>query len=108
MKRLVLVASCVALAACTTTQTEVKKDPVADNKAAAPAKDKTPQELFTDGVHAFDSGNLDAAKAAFEKVAAKEPKLVAVTYNLAEVAEHQGRLSDAQKLYEEARKQEPA
>lgn len=102
--RIAFVALSLAGAACTTTQTEVKKDPVVDNKPPPPPKEKSPQELFNDGVAAFDKGELDAAKAAFEKVAAKEPKLVSVVYNLGVVAEHQGRLSDAQKFYEDARK----
>ena len=108
LKRVSMVAALSLLPiACTPTTTEVKKD---DGLKAPPPppKEKTSQETFTDGVTAFDNGKLDEAVAAFQKVAAKEPKLAPVQYNLGVLAERQGKLSDAQKFYEEANKLDPA
>ncbi len=104
--RTIAVAAPLFVVACTTTTQEVKTEkPV--NTQPVVAKEKTSQEWFNDGVSAFDAAKYEDARAAFEHVAAKEPKLAPVQYNLGLVAERQGRLTDAHKYYEEARKIDP-
>src|SRR4051812_18273261 len=93
-------------AACTTTEAVVIK-PVEDpNKPPPPPKEKTPQELFDQGVAAVDANKLDEAKASFTKLIEKQPTLVSAQYNLGVVSERQGNLLEAEKYYEEAHKQD--
>lgn len=95
----------VGLSACTTVQEEVKKDPVLT--APVKAKEKTTQELFQDGVAAFDAGKYDAAKTAFTTVSKKAPQSVGLQFNLGLVAEKQGQLAEAVGYYEAAHKLDP-
>ena len=85
MKRIIVV-SLFAAAACTTTQQEVKVEK--KTEAPPPPKEKTTQEYFTDGVAAFDAGNYDAAKAAFEQVAVRRASCVDGRLDIAVARDH--------------------
>jgi tetratricopeptide (TPR) repeat protein len=91
----------VVFAACTPVQTEVKKDPSA---ASVKVKEKTSQEYFAEAVAAFDAGKFDDARAGFAKVAQRVPNNTVVQFNLAVLAERQGKLSEAVGFYEAAHK----
>lgn len=103
--RISALAAAVALSACTTVQEEVKKEPVVT--APVKAKDKTPQEVFRDGVAAFDAGKYADAKKAFASVAKKAPTSVGLQFNLGLVTERQGQLAEAVTYYEAAHKLDP-
>ncbi len=103
----ILFAAILAAAACTTTEAVVVKPKDDVNKPPPPPKEKTPQELFDEGVAAVDANKLDAAKASFAKLLDKQPTLVSAQYNLGVVSERQGNLLDAEKFYEAAHKQDP-
>jgi tetratricopeptide (TPR) repeat protein len=90
---------------CATAQEEVKKEEVA--VSAAPPKLPSPKENFEKAVVAFDSGNLEEARALFGKVAEKSPTNVITQYNLGVIAERQGRLTEAQSRYETAHRLDP-
>ncbi|MBE2251767.1 MAG: tetratricopeptide repeat protein, partial [Myxococcus sp.] len=102
---LTIVASSAGLSACVTTQAEEKKDVVV--APPPPPKVASPKENFDKGVAAFDANNLDEANTLFTKVAEKVPTSVVAQYNLAVIAERQGRLTDAQVRYEAAHKLDP-
>ncbi len=94
------------LVACTTAPEVIK--PVEDvNKPPPPPKEKTPQELFDQGLSEFDANKLDDAKKSFTKLVEKQPTLVAAHYNLGVVAERQSNLVEAEKEYEAAYKLDP-
>ncbi len=92
------------VAGCSGAAQEVKKDPVVTNAPPPPPKEKTPQEVFADGIAAFDAGKWDDAEAAFKKVLDKTPTMVNAQYNLGVVAERKGELAKAQAAYEAAHK----
>ncbi len=106
LKTAAVAVSLFTAAACTTVEPVVVK-PVETNKPPPPPKEKSTQELFDEGLSAFDKGNLDGAKASFTKVLAKQPQLVAGQYNLGVVSERQGNLVDAEKYYQEAHALDP-
>ncbi|MEW6431930.1 MAG: tetratricopeptide repeat protein [Myxococcota bacterium] len=103
--RITALAAAVGLSACTTVQEEVKKEPVIT--APVKAKEKTPQEIFQEGVAAFDAGKYDVAKTAFASIAKKAPTSVGLQFNLGLVAERQGLLTEAISYYEAAHKLDP-
>lgn len=97
-----IVASAAGLTACVTPQADEKKDVVV--APPPPPKVASPKENFDKGVAAFDANNLDEANTLFTKVAEKVPTSLVTQYNLAVIAERQGRLTDAQVRYEAAHK----
>ena len=106
-KLAVLAVTLGGLVGCTAAKQEVVK-PVDDaNKPPPPPKEKTPQELFDQGVAQFDSNKLDEAKKSFTKLAEKQPTLVSAQFNLGVVSERQSNLVDAEKFYEAAHKLDP-
>jgi tetratricopeptide (TPR) repeat protein len=102
---LTIVATAAGLSACATPQVEEKKKVVV---APPPeAKVPSPKENFNRAVAAFDANNLDEANSLFLKVAEKVPTSLVTQYNLAVIAERQGRLTDAQVRYDAAHKLDP-
>ncbi|MDP1918448.1 MAG: tetratricopeptide repeat protein [Myxococcales bacterium] len=97
-----IVASAASLTACVTPEVSEKKDVVV--APPPPPKVASPKENFDKGVAAFDANNLDEANTLFTKVAEKVPTSLVTQYNLAVIAERQGRLTDAQVRYEAAHK----
>ncbi len=97
-----IVASAASFTACVTPEVAEKKDVVV--APPPPPKEPSPKENFDKGVAAFDANNLDEANALFTKVAEKVPASLVTQYNLAVIAERQGRLTDAQVRYEAAHK----
>lgn len=95
------------LAGCTGAKQEVKKDATAQKTIVAPVKERTPDELFADGVAQFDTGKLDEAAATFGQVLAKQPKHLVAQFNLGVIAEKKGELAKAVEAYEAARKLDP-
>jgi tetratricopeptide (TPR) repeat protein len=106
LKLALVVLSFASLIGCTTTQEVVK--PTEDlNKPPPPPKEKSPQELFDQGIVEFDSNKLDDAKKTFGKLVDKQPTLVSAHYNLGVVSERQSNLVEAEKHYEAAYKLDP-
>ena len=107
LKSALVVLTLGSLIGCTAAAPEVIK-PVDDvNKPPPPPKEKTPQELFDQGIADFDSNKLDDAKKSFSKLIDKQPTLVAAHYNLGVVAERQSNLVEAEQFYEAAYKLDP-
>jgi tetratricopeptide (TPR) repeat protein len=104
--RITALSAAVALSACSGVQEEVKKEPVV---VAAPVKpkEKTAQEVFQEGVAAFDAGQLEDARRAFAAVVKKAPGSVGLQFNLGLVTERQGQLAEAIGFYEAAHKLDP-
>lgn len=93
-------------AACTTT--EEKKDDLAVRPVEPPKpKDRSPDEIFAEGVKAFDAKDFDGAAAAFAKVLEKAPDNVSARYNLGVIAERKGDIQKAREHYEAAHKLDP-
>jgi tetratricopeptide (TPR) repeat protein len=99
---LVAVASLVG---CTTTQQELKPDPLP--VAPVAKKQVGPGEAFAEGVKHFDAGQYDQAAAVFQKLLDANPKMVNAQYNLGVIAERQGQLGKAEKAYELAHRLDP-
>ena len=88
-------------------QEQVKPDPALTTAAPPKPKDRNLQELFTDGIAAFDAGKWDEAEKAFAKALEKAPTMVNAQFNLGVVAERAGNLPKAQAAYEAAHKLDP-
>src|SRR5687768_3567415 len=96
LKAALVLAALATLAGCASAPEVVK--PVEDiNKPPPPPKEKTPQELFDQGLADFDTNKLDEAKKSFTKLLARQPALVSAHYNLGVVAERQSNLVEAEK-----------
>lgn len=102
--RIAALAALAAGFACTPVKEELKKDVV---EAPPPPKEKSPREIFDEGLAAFDQGKLEDANAAFAKVAEKVPDNLVLQYDLGVIDERLGNLADAQKHYEAAEKLDP-
>lgn len=106
--RFAAVAALAGAAACTPTEQQVKPDekPVTTTPVQT-TKERSPQELFDQGVAAFDKGQLSDARAAFTKLLEKKPGLVSAEFNLGVISEREGKLTEAQTHYEAAHKADP-
>ncbi|MGQ0505316.1 MAG: tetratricopeptide repeat protein [Myxococcaceae bacterium] len=81
---------------------------VATNTAVPPpVKEWRSEDLFAQGIAAFDEGKLDEATEIFERVLNRNPRMVNAQYNLGVIAERRGQLSKALDAYEAAHKIDP-
>jgi tetratricopeptide (TPR) repeat protein len=67
-----------------------------------PSVEKSPEELFQQGLADADAGRLDDALAAFQKAIVKSPRMVNAQFNIGLVLERQGNLTQAVEAYEAA------
>lgn len=95
--------SLLSLFSCKTAEEAVKPPPKVE-APPPPPKAATPEELFADGVRAFDAGKLEEAAAAFQQALEGNPRLVNAQYNLGVVAERRADLPRAVAAYEAALK----
>jgi len=102
----IVIASGLSLVGCTAAREEVK--PVVVEAPPPPPPEKTADELFAEGVAAFDAKDWDVSTAAFNKALEKNPSLVNARYNLGMIGERRGDLAGAQAAYEAAHAQDAA
>jgi tetratricopeptide (TPR) repeat protein len=109
MKKLTLsiAVAVFALVACKTTEEEVKPPPKDVNLPPPPPKEKTPEEMFAQGVGEFDAAKYEDCVATFEKLVAKQPAMVNAQYNVGVCSERSGHLAKAEAAYEASHKLDP-
>ncbi|MBU8897417.1 tetratricopeptide repeat protein [Corallococcus sp. M34] len=105
----VLGLSCGALA-CASAKPAVVTPPTPPVVTAPPPPppEKTADALFAEALAAYEAGDLDTARAGFEKALAKAPQALNAQFNLGVIAQRQGRMDDARAAYEKALFLDPA
>jgi tetratricopeptide (TPR) repeat protein len=97
---LLCAAATLVSAGCATTE-EAKK-PEETAALPPPPKEKTPDELFQEGLADIDANKLDEALAVLQKALEKAPQMVNAQFDIGVVYERRGNLLKAQDAYEVA------